>query len=37
MKSSFASYAKSRKMGKKFNLRIKQNNEVLKQAKGSGN
>ena len=35
MKSSFASYSKSRKMGKKFNLRIKQNNEVLKMVKES--
>ena len=37
MKSSFANYSKSRKMGKKFDLRIKQNNEVLKQAKESKN
>lgn len=35
MKSSYASYSKSRKMGKKINLRIKQNNEVLKMAKES--
>jgi hypothetical protein len=36
MKSSYASYSKSRKMGKKINLRIKENNEVLKIAKESG-
>ena len=35
MKSSNASYSKSRKMGKKFNLRIKQNNQVLNKAKES--
>jgi len=35
MKSSNANYSKSKKMGKKFALRIKQNNEVLKQAKES--
>jgi hypothetical protein len=35
MKSSYASYSKRRKMGKKFALRVKQNNEVLKQVKSS--
>jgi hypothetical protein len=35
MKSSKSTYSKSRKMSKKFALRIKQNNEVLKQAKES--
>jgi len=35
MKSSYASYSKSRKMGKRANLRIKQNNEVLIKAKES--
>lgn len=35
MKSSYANYSKSRKMGKKFALRIKQNNEALEQAKES--
>ena len=35
MKSSYASYSKSRKMGKKINLRIKQNNGALKMAKES--
>ena len=35
MKSSMSTYSKSRKMSKKFALRIKQNNEVLKQAKES--
>ena len=33
MKSSFPSYARSRKMGKKFNKRIAQNNKVLEAAK----
>ena len=35
MKSSKSTYSKSRKMSKKFALRLKQNNEVLKQAKES--
>ena len=35
MKSSKCTYSKSRKMSKKFALRLKQNNEVLKQAKES--
>ena len=35
MKSSFASYSKSRKMGKKFSLRIKENNEAILKAKES--
>ncbi len=35
MKSSKCTYSRSRKMSKKFALRIKQNNEVLKQAKES--
>ena len=35
MKSSKNTYSKSRKMSKKFALRIKQNNEVLKQVKES--
>ena len=35
MKSSKANYSKSRKMGKKFALRVKQNNEVLNKAKES--
>ena len=35
MKSSKSTYSKSRKMSKKFALRIKQNNEVLKQVKES--
>jgi len=34
MKSSYSSYSKSRKMGKKFNLRIKENEEVIKRVKG---
>jgi hypothetical protein len=33
MKSSKCSYAKSRKMGKKFSQRIKENNRVLEEAK----
>ena len=35
MKSSKSTYSRSRKMSKKFALRIKQNNEVLKQVKES--
>ena len=35
MKSSKSTYSKSKKMSKKFALRLKQNNEVLKQAKES--
>ena len=35
MKSSKNTYSKSRKMSKKFALRIKQNNEVLNKAKES--
>ncbi len=35
MKSSKCTYSRSRKMSKKFALRLKQNNEVLKQAKES--
>ena len=35
MKSSKSTYSRSRKMSKKFALRIKQNNEVLKQTKES--
>ncbi len=35
MKSSKSTYSRSKKMGKKFALRLKQNNEVLKQAKES--
>ncbi len=35
MKSSYVSYSKSRKMAKKFNLRIKLNNEVINKAKES--
>jgi len=35
MKSSYSSYSKSRKNGKKFNLRIQQNNQVLKEVKES--
>ena len=35
MKSSKCTYSRSRKMGKKFALRIKQNNEVLNKAKES--
>jgi hypothetical protein len=34
MKSSYSTYSKSRKMGKKFNLRIKENEEVIKRVKG---
>lgn len=33
MKSSFASYSRSRKNGKKFNKRIQDNNKVLKSVK----
>ena len=35
MKSSKCTYSKSRKMSKKFALRLKQNDEVLNKAKES--
>ena len=34
MKSSYSTYSKSRKMGKKFNQRLRENEEVIKKVKG---